>query len=743
MKGISKNDLWISYVLFGSLKRVQYLLRLSLILICMNYTNRIVAAETSRLPPESPLCQYVSNNSLNGHPYKDQDVEQQNTEADQEASDEIDDVLKLADQPIESLLKTEVVAPSMDVEVTTVERSISTVGRSAAAIYVVTNEMIQRSAARTIPDVLRLVPGVDVARLSASRWAISIRGFNDIFANKLLVQIDGRTVYQPDFAGVYWDEMNLLLEDIERIEVIRGPGATIWGENAVNGVINIITKKACDTQGLFVQGGGGTEERNFGSVRYGDSIGDSLHYRVFGKWEERGCGWNDSEATDAADDGRMARAGFRMDWEPDDCTIFTLQGDFLAGKAGQRVNSPLEPEPPPISPPPYQIPGVRGDEFPVEHNILTRLSRQVSDESDWALQFFWTRNQRPVIPEDYEPIFRTWNMFDMDFQHRFPIGCRQSLIWGFGYRNTRSIIDGNYRIDFDPTVRSFDRISYFFQDRFELREDLLYFTVGSKFSHNDFSGFEYQPTIRLLWTPDERRTMWGSISRAVRTPTRTEEDLISHQSEGEFIPAFIEINGGDVIAEELLAYEIGYRAQPNDAFWWDITLFYNDYDNVLNFVPGVPFVDPTTGMSVLPATIENAVWGDTYGFELATTFEVNPCWRLRSVYSFLVMNLHGIDAEAIEGRSPRNQFNFQSHWDLGRSLELDMIWRYVDNLPALDTSDYLVMDVRLAWESSKNMEISIVGRNLLDAKHMEYASRNTIYSSEVQWGCYGMVTLRH
>jgi len=713
-----------------------------IIFIVLGGAFEIRAEESAPFPKRSPFLQHVSNGEINGY-HADK---KNNTPEDTKISDQdedADDILKLADEPIESLLKKEVVAPSMDVEVTTVERTVSTVGRSAAAIYVVTNEMIRRSCARTIPDVFRLVPGVNVARITSSRYAISIRGFNDIFANKLLVQIDGRTVYQPDFAGVYWDEENVMLEDVERIEVIRGPGATVWGENAVNGVINIITKKASDTQGLFAQGGGGTEDRNFGSIRYGDSIGDSLHYRVYGKWEERGEGWTPSEATDAADDSRMGRAGFRMDWEPNDCWAWTLQGDFLAGKAGQRLNEPIEPVPPPVFPPPYQLTGSRGEEFPVEHNILTRVSRKISDDSDWALQFFWTRNQRPLLREDYDPAFRTWNMFDLDFQHRFPIGCRHSFIWGFGFRNTRSIFDGNYRIDFDPNVRSFDRISYFFQDQITLREDLLQLTIGSKFSHNDFSGFEYQPTIRLLWTPSERRTIWGSISRAVRTPTRVEYDLDFHRSESETLPIYTEVFGNkNVGSEELVAYEFGYRAQPTDDFWWDFTAFYNDYNNVMYFDTEDPYVDPTTGAIFVPSTPDTVIWGDTYGFELASTYQINPCWELRSTYSYLVMNLRGEGSNILEGRNPRNQFNLQSHWNLGKSLELDMVWRYVDNLSWVRAPDYLVMDVRLAWEARKGMELSLVGRNLLDAKHLEYAPQGTIYPSEVQWGMYGMITFR-
>jgi len=643
------------------------------------------------------------------------------------------------DMDIEQLRKTSVIAPSLEVEVTSVSKQKSTVGRSPTAVFVVTNEMILRSGARNIPDVLRLVPGVNVARVSANRWAISIRGFNAVYANKLLVQIDGRSVYNPVFSGVYWDQQDLLLADIERIEVIRGPGATIWGANAVNGVINIITKRARDTQGAFVQGGGGTEERDFGAFRYGGKVGDSLYYRFYGKWDERGGGW---AIPDAGDDSRMGRGGFRMDWEPCECTTLTLQGDFYEGKSGQRCNTSIEPVPPPPSPPPYQDPGERSDYAPAGQNILARLSRKLSDESDWSVQLYWDRTERSISGTTYSDFLQSCDTFDLDLQHRFPLAHNHSLIWGFGYRNTRNVNDGNFTMSFDPPIRSFDIISCFVQDQITLSPDLFYLTLGIKLSHNDFSGFEYQPTARLLWTPTKRQSAWASISRAVRTPSRVDQDIRINGSMGEYVPGFVKISGSRaVMSEQLLSYEIGYRAQPSDAFWWDLAVFYNDYEDLVTAVPGMPYFDPSTAIFYVPSTYANAMGGDTYGFELTGTYQVNPCWKLSSGYSFLVMNLQGVGSGAIEGESPRNQVYLQSGWDLGRSWELDMIWRYVDNLPSLGVPNYLVMDIRLAWLPSENLEVAVVGRNLLDEKHQEFDTRS-FYSSEVQEGVYGMVTWR-
>ncbi|NQT17642.1 MAG: TonB-dependent receptor, partial [Planctomycetes bacterium] len=632
------------------------------------------------------------------------------------------------------------VVPGMDMEVSTVSRTESTVGRSPAAVFVVTAEMIRRSGARCVPDALRLVPGVNVARVTADRWAISIRGFNSVFANKLLVQIDGRSVYNPIFSGVYWDQQDLLLEDVERIEVIRGPGATVWGANAVNGVINIITKQARDTQGVFVQGGGGSEERDFAAFRYGGKVGDSLYYRFYGKWDERDAGW---ATPDAADDWRVGRGGFRMDWQPCECSDFTLQGDFYEGRSGNRYNASIEPTPPPFSPPPYRLTGERSDYTPAGQNILGRFSRRLSDDSDWSIQAYWDHTERADNPSNYDPLFQSCDTFDLDFQHRFPLGRCHSLIWGFGYRNTRGLIDGHFTMSFDPPVRSFDILSCFVQDQITLSPDSLYLTVGSKFSHNDFSGFEFQPTARLLWTVSERRAAWASVSRAVRTPSMVDQNVRINGSLGEFVPMFVQILGNRAVeSEQLIAYEIGYRAQPTDAFWWDLAVFYNDYEDLVTAMPGMPFVDPLTGITYLPTAYANAMRGDTYGFELAGTYQVNPCWKLGTGYSFLVMDLQGVGSESVEGESPRNQVYLQSGWDLGRSWELNTTWRYVDSLSSLNVPAYLVMDVRLAWLPSENLEVAVVGRNLLDEEHPESTTR-AFYPSEVQRGVYGMVTLRY
>ena len=523
-----------------------------------------------------------------------------------------------------------------------------------------------------------------------------------------------------------WDHQDLLLENIDRIEVIRGPGAAVWGANAVNGVINIVTKQASDTQGVFVQGGGGSEERDFGAVRYGGKLGESLYYRFYGKWDERNSEWADPGAGDAS---RMGRGGFRMDWKLREDTTFTFQGDFYDGSSGLVYNA--------VAPPPqFQLTGLHSNQTPQGRNLLTRYSRKISDESDWAVQLYWDRTQFADEPPDYPDYFQSCDTFDLDFQHRFPLGHRHSLIWGFGYRNTRNVTKGNPTMTFDPAIRSFGLISYFVQDKIALAEDKLYLTLGSKFEHNDFTGFEYQPTARLLYSIDERRVVWGAVSRAVRTPSVLDQDSRSSFPLGEYVPFHIDIQGSRAVkSEQLLAYEIGYRAQPIDPFWWDFTVFYNKYEDLITYLPGSIFV---------VNTYANAMQGDTYGFELAGTYQVKPGWKLGSGYSFLVMNLRGVGAEVVEGESPQNQVYVQSQWDLSQSWHLDAAWRYVDSLTAFDGSTvpkYLVMDVRLAWTPNEHWEFEVVGRNLYEQHHLEFVPPN-FYPSEVQSEVYGMATCR-
>lgn len=660
-------------------------------------------------------------------------------DSDQSDGDDLDALLDLADGDVGQLTRVKVVAPALQMEVTTVSRQKSTVGRSPAAVFVISSEMIRRSGARSVPEVLRLAPGVQVARLDANKWSISIRGFNGRFANKLLVQIDGRSVYTPLFAGVFWDVQDVLLEDVERIEVIRGPGATIWGANAVNGVINIITRKAADTQGVYVMGGAGTEQRGFGGARYGGTIGDNMAYRVYGKWSDRDRGFAPND--NAHDDWRQVRTGFRLDWNATCADTVTFQGDYYDGFSGQRNLLPA-----PTMPPAFVQ--VVDDDFHVSGgNVLGRWTHQLADDSDWTVQLYYDRTERSLNTTNFSEDRDT---FDLDFQYRVPIGADHRVIMGAGYRLSEDSISNAQTLAFLPPQRSLSLFSYFIQDEVTLLDDLLYLTAGSKFQHNDFTGFEIQPTARLLWTPTERHSIWAAVSHAVRTPSRGDDDTVLTVLPQSIPPlpppTFTVINGNRAFdSEELTAFEFGYREQPTKEFSWDLAVFLHEYRNLSGSTPGMPFGGagfPLVGPSFLPLNISNTGDGFTYGFELASSLTLSPTWRVSGAYSFLRMDL---DQDPSEGNSPRNQAYVMSSWDVSDDVELDVTARYVDELSGFPIDSYFASDVRLGWQLTPTMEFSLVARHLLDAEHPEYGfdSFTGNIATEVQREMYGMISVRY
>jgi iron complex outermembrane receptor protein len=639
------------------------------------------------------------------------------------------DVDKLLEMDIDQLSRVDVTAPMLAEEVTTVSRQPSTVGKSPAAVFVITEEMIRRSGATNIPDVLRMAPGVEVARIDANKWAISIRGFNNLYASKLLVQIDGRAVYSQFFSGVIWDIQDVVLQDVERIEVVRGPGATVWGANAVNGIINIITKSADRTQGVLLYGGTGTEERGFSTARYGGKIGDDLYWRVYGRQFERDGGYFPG---DDFDDWRQARGGFRADWFATCDDQITLQGDIFDGDAGEAKFIPS-------ATPPFGAVQVY-DNHHFGENTIFHWAHVIDEDSDWAFRTYYDRYGRITPFVDLEQ-----KTFDIDFQYRFPIGPCHNVICGAGYRHIDDHFFGDFSLSLDPTERSTDLYSYFIQDEITLVEDEWYLTAGSKFEHNDFSGFEFQPSVRLLWLPSERESVWAAVSRAVQTPDRIDDDFTFHQliSAGPPFPTFGRITGNrDQQAEDLLAFEMGYRSQPTDEFSWDLALFYNQYDDLVSTpIAGAPFLDFSIPAVIVPLTLGNGFSGDTYGAELASTWVVRPDWTLTGAYSLLYIDIQNGVGEGTEGSSPHNRVYLRSSWDLPNCWELDVIGRYVDSLPALDVSSYVAMDVRLAWRPSKNFEWAIVGRNLLDDRHAEFVDdASGIVGTEVQSEVYTSLT---
>jgi iron complex outermembrane receptor protein len=636
------------------------------------------------------------------------------------------------DMKLEDLARQDVVVPGLSTVVSTVERQESTIGRTPAAVFVITPEMIKRSGARSIPDVLRMAPGVDVARVNAHTWAISIRGFNERFANKLLVQIDGRIVYNATFGGVYWDQQDVVLEDVERIEVIRGPGTTMWGSNAVNGVINILTKKSSDTQGALIQsGGGGQDQQDFNTVRYGGRVNEDLTYRVWGQQFDRAPGWSE---TGVRDGWRMKHGGFRIDYTPTCEDTFTVQGDLLSGYGGQTTLATIDT-------PPYSEINNDITAFPAG-NILAQYERKIDEETSWKIMGYYDRYEynRPGI------LLETRETYNIDLQYQFSPAEFHQFITGANYRNSPDSFRGSYMIDFVPQQFVTEWASVFAQDTMTLIEDRWYFTLGARLEQNTFGGFQPEPTARLLFLPSERQSMWAAVSRAARNPTRLDANLDVHTHVGPpNVPDFIQVTGDPRHkAENLVAYEIGYRAAPTDDFTWDIAGYINDYDRLYAASGAGPPIFGPGGEVTIPFTLGNRARALTYGFETTANYQVNERWRLFASYSMYQAQAQSSppgSVDGISGNSPHNMAYLRSSWDLTKDFHFDLIGRYVDRLTALDVPQYFQMDARIGWYVKKNLEVSFVGQNLLDGHHPEFVDAiGLLESTQVKRSWYGMVT---
>jgi len=608
----------------------------------------------------------------------------------------------------------------MDVEVTTVSKKEDTLFKVPAAITVLTSEDIRRSGLQSVPELLRLVPGLHVAKIDSNSWAITSRGFNSLFSEKLLVLIDGRTVYSPLYSGVHWDVQDLMLEDIERIEVIKGPGATLWGANAVNGVISIITKNAADTQGTLLTAGGGTEEKGFSSLRYGGKIGDDAYYRFYGKYFDRDEAVypNDAHANDGYD---AFRQGFRVDWDKSDDEHVTVQGDFYKGHSAKSIllTSPASN---------YQLDenvDVRG------WNILSRWTKIFSDDSDMSLQFYYDRTERYEVE-----LGETRDTFDIDFQHRFQLADNHNLIWGLGYRHTGDNTGGSYTIIFNPSNRNDQLFSGFVQDDITIVADRLKLIVGTKVEKNDYTDYEFQPNARLLWTPNERNTVWASFTRAVSTPSRAYSDMTLIFNSNPKMT----VNGSKSLrSQQVQSYELGYRVKPSGKVFIDFALFYNEYDNLF-----ARENDP----DVFNTTYFNKLYGETYGGEITAHWQVKDNWKLDAGYSFLRMMIHTdksstntTRAEKVERHSPQNIFHINSQMNLSESLELNSTLYYVDNIMFYQVPSYFRLDTGMTWHVNKDVDFAVVGQNLLDRSHLEFGDGGVI-ATEVQRGVYAKLTCR-
>jgi iron complex outermembrane receptor protein len=616
-----------------------------------------------------------------------------------------------------SALKKLSIAELSNIEITSVSRAAEMLQNAAAAVAVLTSEDIHRSGARTIPDALRGLPGIHVGQRNASSWAIGSRGFSSITSEKLLVLSDTRSIYTPLFSGVQWDVQNYIMDDIDRIEVIRGPGATQWGSNAVNGVINITTKNARDTQGWYAEAGGGTEERVALALRNGGAIGEHGYYRVFAQYYDRDASELSPLVKVSPDNWHMGHVGFRTDFEGGAADAFTVQGDWYDGRVGQVGPAVIIIGRP--SPPPPLRGQMRGG------NVLGRWHRTLDENSNFELRAYYDRTHRddPSFHDDLDTV-------DVDFQHHFVLPAQQ-ITWGASYRLTSNTNTGKGVFAVNPPHSRDELFSGFLQDQFTV-SDSLQVTLGTKLERNDFSGFEIQPSIRLAQSLPNAQTLWFSVSRAVRVPTRLERDVDIEVTQPGSDPAAFLLGNRDFDSERLIAYEMGYRWQASPRLSFDAATFLNRYRGLASLELEDPYIDPADGRTIYPIRNENLTTARAAGAELLTNFSPLDNWRLTASYSYLRLKVeaHGQDVNRstfTAGSTPRHQFALRSAVDIG-GMQFDAFLRRegaIRSDPQIVTGEglpaYTELDLRGA-KTWRQIEFEVVLRNLLHDNHLEFGS---------------------
>jgi len=532
-----------------------------------------------------------------------------------------------------------------------------------------------------------------------------------------LVMIDGRVVYTPLYAGVFWDVQNVLLEDVDRIEVISGPGGALWGANAVNGVINVITKKSTQTQGLFVEAGSGNQKPWFGNLRYGGKIGGNIHYRIYGTaFKEASTRLADplkGDSTDANDQWSVGQTGFRIDWEASSKNILVLQSDFYNGY------------PNPDGTNASAVVAMGG-------NAHAKWTHTFSKKSDLMVHAYYDNTWR-----DFRNGF-TENLktYDLDAQYHFWVGSRQEILWGGDLRLIDHKTTSLPLFYLDPERKLLHIYSTFLQDKIAIIKEKLHLTLGCKFEHNVYTGMEYAPSARIAYTlPTKNSTIWGSASRAVRTPSRIDEELNIY-----LLPNFPLIIGGPFKAETVWSYELGWRSQFMSNFSFSVSTFYNFYDNLRS-------AEPSSTPSSFPFTIGNGVEGNTYGAELAATFQPYPWWRLKGGYTFLEKKLtvkldsKDLNKGTVESDDPNNQFLIQSTFDFPKQIESGFVLRYVDVLTNKYVPSYFGLDIQVGWKFTKWLKLSVVGQNLVYDHHPEFVPSSPS-PREIARSVYGKITVR-
>ena len=619
-------------------------------------------------------------------------------------------------QAISEPLKQMSLAELGNVEVTTASKEPEKIWKTSAAVFVLTQDDIRRSGATSIPEVLRLVPGVEVARINSNEWSVNIRGLGSGFSKAVLVLIDGRSVYTPLYAGVYWDVQNVLLEDVERIEVIRGPGGTIWGSNAVNGVINIITKNAKDTRGTYASTTGGNVDQNESGVRYGGVHGNNLNYRAYAM----GFGRTPEFHSDASnyDAWQLGQAGFRTDSQLTNHDTLTVQGDVYKGSVGQQVA--IASYSPPAQVNRNATQDVSGG------NLLGRWRHELSNTSDVQLQAYYDRTYR-IGPE----LGESRNTFDIDLIHHFVLKQRNEVIWGFGARwSPSNFIQTVATLNFLPHHQDDKIYSAFVQDQIAIVQNKLWLTLGSKFEHNIFTGWETEPSGRVLWTPTSHQTVWAAVTRAVRTPSRIDENL-QLTALVQAAPAVFACicDNGQVASETLLGYEAGYRKLVTSSFYVDVAAFHNKYNDLVSYGDESisTVASPPPPYTLISLRAVNGIMGSSNGGEISPDWKATHWMDFKATYSYVSLNFldkpthtKTSQVSSYEGSSPHNEATAQILFHLPKGLEFDPTYRYVGALPALAVNAYHTADARLGWHFAKEFEFSVTGQNLFQPRHSEF-----------------------
>ncbi len=629
-------------------------------------------------------------------------------------------------------LKSLSIEELLQAEITSVSKKTESLFTAAAAVTVITQEDIERSGARSIPEALRMVPGLDVSNIDASRYAIGARGFNEYFETKLLVLIDGRSMYTPLYSGVYWNSFDMVMQDIDRIEVIKGPGATVWGANAVNGVINIITKDSSETHGGLVSATVGNFDQPDISIRYGGEVGEKSDYRIYAKGYDRD-NFDSIHTGDAYDSSKSLRTGFRVDHQHSVNDSLSFQGEIYDGEADAEVVLTGY-----LSPPFVRV--TRDTETYTGGHLLGSWEHRISESANTTLQAYYDRSDRDSIVAEEER-----DTLDIDFKNQLLLWERHDVVWGAGYRWSKDNLKGSVTTAFSPESRTDELWSTFIQDDINVISDFAWVTLGTKLEHNDYTGFEVQPSIRFRLQPDPKQLIWAAVSRAVRTPSRAESDVeinlgaMGGENGGISV---LRLEGSEELdSETLVAYELGYRWQPQHSLSFDIATFYNVYDEIRTIEPqGAPYFESNDmPVMVFPSEFDNKAEGDAYGLEVQSSWQPVDSLKLIGSYSFIDLDLTYKSSSVRAGRpysnddyAPSHQFQLRSYWDLTSDLALNSELYYESSIGDGAIDSYVRFDTQLSWQALDNLRLTLGGENLFGSSHQEFFnSQSNIVASEV------------